>query len=252
MSSLLSDLSNAVDANNEQDILDNLKLILAQGANIELENSNILKRIIPLNNDNITQAFVEVAAEWCKLEHNRKFFTDKEIIEYLLGLLEKSEESLIVSTIRALGNICYENDEARQIIDKKGLSTVISILEADCSRKNNLLTLKVSGFLVNLLTSNDELQKAALKLNIVDIVEKVLNKYLKSFNENQMLFAFLLTILNNVIDYIEEQDVPFKESLCCVLVDIFKMSTTPEISVICLEILHGQSHKGNLFSFKFH
>jgi hypothetical protein len=246
MSSLLSDLSNAVDANNEQDILDNLKLILAQGANIELENSNILKRIIPLNNDKITQAFVEVAAEWCKLEHNRKFFTDKEIIEYLLGLLEKSEESLIVSTIRALGNICYENDEARQIIDKKGLSTVISILEADCSRKNNLLTLKVSGFLVNLLTSNDELQKAALKLNIVDIVEKVLNKYLKSFNENQMLFAFLLTILNNVIDYIEDQDIPFKESLCCVLVDIFKMSTTPEISVICLEILHGQSHKDEI------
>ncbi|RZC32954.1 rap1 GTPase-GDP dissociation stimulator 1-B [Asbolus verrucosus] len=243
MTAHLNDLSNAIEVNNEQDILDNLTCILAKGRDIELENSNILKRIITLNNDTINKLFVEVAAEWSKLEHNRKFFTDREIIEFLLSLLESSEETLVVSTIRTLGNICYENEEARKIVDKKGLSTVISMLEADSSRQNNLLTLKVSGFLVNLLNENEELQKAALKLNIVDVTEKVLNEYIKSFNENQMLYAFVLTILNNVIDHIDDENVPFTEDFCCTLIDIFKMSTTPEISVLCLEILHGQSDK---------
>ncbi|KAJ3662966.1 hypothetical protein Zmor_007280 [Zophobas morio] len=246
MSALLNDLTKAVEANNEESILESLTCVIAQGTDIELENNKILKQIITLKNDKITQAFVEVAAEWSKHEHNRMVFTDKDIIEYLLSLLDKAEESLVVGTIRALGNICYENDEARKIINKGGLSKVISLLEEDDKRKNNLLTLKVTGFLVNLLMSNDELQKAALNLNIMDVIEKILNKYIKTFNENQMLFAFLLTVLNHVIDFIEDQNVPFTESLCCTIVDIFKMSSTPEISVLCLEILHGQSDKDDI------
>ncbi|EFA00118.1 GTPase-GDP dissociation stimulator vimar [Tribolium castaneum] len=246
MSTILTDLTSALEANNEKDIIEKLRRIVAQGEDIELQNNNILKRLITLNNEKITQAFVEVAAELSKQERNRKFFTDKEVIEYLLNLLDKPEESLVIGAIRALGNICYENDDARRIIDKQGLATVISILAKDNNRKNNLLTLKVSGFLVNLLMSNDDLQKAALKFNIVDVIEKLLNKYLKSFNENQMLFAFLLTILNHVIDYIDDQNIPFTESLCCTIIDIFKLSTTPEISVLCLEILHGQSEKEDI------
>lgn len=249
MSATLNELTTAIDANNEKDVIEKLKLIVAQGEDIELQNNNILKQLIKYDNEKIIQAFVEVAAELSKKEQNRRFFTDKDLIEYLLSLLQKEEESLVVGAIRALGNICYENEEARTIIDKQGLSTVISILEKDHNRKNNLLTLKVSGFLVNLLISNDDLQKAALKFNIIEVIEKLMKKYLKSFKENQMLFAFLLTILNHVIDYIDDQNIPFTEDLCCTIIDIFKLSSTPEISVLCLEILHGQSEKGTLIYF---
>lgn len=241
----LKALTAATEAKNEQAIIDILKK-LAQGNNtdIELENATLPKSIIAFKNENITKLFVEISAEWCKSEHNRKIYTDKEIIDFLFTQLEQVDENLIVSSIRALGNICYENEDARKIVDKKGLATVISMLEADCNRKNPSLTLKTAGFLVNLLNSNEELQKAAIKLNIIPICEKILNRYIKQYKENEMLFAFLLNVLNNVIDYIDDQNTQFSESLCHVIIDIFKIGEAPEVCVSCLEILHGQSDKG--------
>lgn len=242
-----SELLSSLEEGNEEKIFSNLSHLAAQGGDIELENRNILLSLIKFENEKIIRQFVEVAAEWTKLEHNRCFFTDKNLIKYFLDFLEDStnvDESLVIGAIRVLGNICYENEEARNIINKNGLARVISILNEDKNRKNNLLTLKSSGFLVNLLISAEDLQKASLNLNIIEVVEGILKKYIKSFNENQMLFAFLLTILNNVIDHIDEQNILFSVDFCSLIIDIFKLSQTPEISVLCLEILHGQADKG--------
>lgn len=254
MSVCLDDLSAAIKSNNEQAIITNLKATLAQGTDIELANNSIIKNLLTttINNGQIRKLAAELIAEWCKIKHNRTLCTERQIIEPLLGALKQQQhqhkdddDDVVLSSIRALANICYENDEARKIIDKEGLLTILALLEADRKRENgSSLTLKSAGLLVNLLMSNEDLQKVALTCNILNIVEDLLGKYINSFQSNQTLFTFLLIILDGVVDYVDEQNIPITDSLCLLVIDVFKKSEIVEISVACLEILHSQSEKG--------
>ncbi|KAJ8938448.1 hypothetical protein NQ314_011484 [Rhamnusium bicolor] len=246
MSNLLTKLSTATETLNEQEIIDTLKIILAQGTDIEIRNSDVLKNLLKINKNEIIKLTTEVIAEWAKLESNRKILTNEEIINALLVLLENSDVDVIFNAIRALGNICYENEEACNIINKTGIKSVLAILKKDSEREDKSLTMKTAGLLVNLFSLHDGLPRTALKSKVVPLLEQLLIKYYKPFEENQILLTFLLSILSSLSDYFDEQNVPFTEGLCQVVIDIFKVSTNPEISVTCLEIFHGQSEKDEI------
>lgn len=84
---------------------------------------------------------------------------------------------MVFTTIRALGNICYENEEASELVDKVGIAGILTVLRGDSKRDNSNLTTKVSGLLVNLLNTHESLPKTALKEGVLPIVENLLQKY---------------------------------------------------------------------------
>lgn len=243
---LLNNLSTAISTNNDKEILNSLKVILENGADIKLTDNKLILTLLNNKSESVTAQTVQVIAEWAKTEHNRTLLTDADIINSLTALINNKNQDIVINTIRALGNICYENEKACDIVEKSGIDCVLNVLKNDHQRDDSTLTTKASGFLLNLLSTSEQLPRIALKNGILNILETLLTKYKKSFNDNQTVITFLVAILNTVETYFNEQNIVLSESMCYLLVEIFRMSPSPEISVTVIEILHGQTERDNI------
>lgn len=246
---ILLNLTKATEEKDETKIIDNLKVFPKE---TQLNNILLIQELLKFGNRDILKTTTELVAELAKLESNRKICTSEEIIKDLLNLLESNDPDITINSIRALGNICYENEAACSIIDKIGANKLLSILKEDCYRENNELTTKTAGLLLNLFNYSDNLIKSSLKNGILPIVEKLLLKYSQQFNKNESLLMFLVSIINSVEHFLDEQNIPFTKELCQLLIDIFKQSKIPEISIPCLEIFHSQCEQGKkIICFSF-
>lgn len=141
---------------------------------------------------------VQAIAEAAKNDVLRKLCSDPAVIEPLLGLVPLSNYSVVLQACRALGNICYDNDEGREIVrSKQGMEQLLqllqNLLEVD-TRPDNLHTV-VSGCLLN-LTDMQEIQDQALQLGITDI----LLKYLQKFSDVDDVAMHCVLVLNGIAD----------------------------------------------------
>lgn len=141
---------------------------------------------------------VQAIAEAAKNDVLRKLCSDPAVIEPLLGLVSSSNYGVVLQACRALGNICYDNDEGREIVrSKQGTEQLLqllqNLLEVDV-RPDNLHTV-VSGCLLN-LTDMQEIQDQALQLGITDI----LLKYLQKFSNVDDVAMHCVLVLNGIAD----------------------------------------------------
>lgn len=141
---------------------------------------------------------VQAIAEAAKNDVLRKLCSDPAVIEPLLGLVSSSNYGVVLQACRALGNICYDNDEGREIVrSKQGMEQLLqllqNLLEVDV-RPDNLHTV-VSGCLLN-LTDMQEIQDQALQLGITDI----LLKYLQKFSNVDDVAMHCVLVLNGIAD----------------------------------------------------
>nr|CAI5826614.1 unnamed protein product [Callosobruchus analis] len=100
--------------------------------------------------------------------------------------------------------------------------------------------------LVNTSSTNDSLAKTLLKKDILEVTENLLSKNAKSIEDNKHLLMCLLSVLSILADYFEEQNIVFKNSLCLLVIDVFKKAKCVEIWVPCLEIFHSQVEKDDI------
>ncbi|XP_056634995.1 GTPase-GDP dissociation stimulator vimar [Diorhabda sublineata] len=249
MSDILQNLMKAIGERNESKIIENLKVLLSQ-TDVILTNVDLVKDLLKFdNNTEIIKLSTEVIAETARTESNRKVCTDDKLINSLTDLLEDKDPDVILNSVRALGNICYENEEACNIIHKIGINKILDILKDDKTKNedvNSILITKTSGLLFNLLNMHEGLIRSSLSNGLMEIVEDILKKYSEKLEKHETLLIFQISILNTVEHYLDEQHIPFKQQLCKVLIDIFKQSRTPEICVLCLEIFHGQSEQDEI------
>lgn len=248
MSNLLNNLISSVESKNEQQIICYLRTILDENIDLKLTDIMVLNKLLNIEEKEIQTLTAQLIADIARNE-SRKYLTNVETINSVNNLLKDDNQELTFNTVRALGNICYENDEACNIMDKIGLENIISLLQKDFTRSNNQLTTKLLGLLVNLFSQQEELCRSALKSGMMYILNQLLLKYSKLFltsaEEQKTLTMFLLSVISTLSDYFGEQNITFEESSCKVVIDIFKTSNYPEVSVPCLEIFHGQSERGN-------
>lgn len=76
-----------------------------------------------------------------------------------------------------MGNICYENKDASEYVYEIGINNILENLRNDSMHQDKSLTTKVSGLLVNLMSTHDDIPKAALEGGILPIVKALLIKY---------------------------------------------------------------------------
>ncbi|XP_059471652.1 GTPase-GDP dissociation stimulator vimar [Neocloeon triangulifer] len=161
----------------------------------------------------------------------------------LTNLLHLSNQSNVqLQACRALGNICYENDDGRaQVLEvEKGLETVLALL-SQAIKQNPQLKGVVAGFLLNLLAGQEETQKKALELGVVPI----LTDFLESSNEEDNGQSHILMILNLLADIDNEL---LSDRLCKALVTLLGRTTSGEISEMCLELMLGQAENESVKS----
>lgn len=241
MGTILKTLQQAVQTKNHEKLKEIVQKICKDGSNIEIENKNIIKELLNISDENSLVLRVEVVAELAKSECNRKILTDEEIVKDLVQMLNHRLEDVVVNTIRALGNICYENETACNLISEGDFLVLLNILKKDPERKSNSLTTKTCGLLVNLLTSSENLPRVALKNDVLKVLEDLLEKYKQDIDSNHSIILFLLAIVSNVSDYFDEHNINFPENLCKLVVGVFRKTENPEICVTCIEIFHGQA-----------
>uniref|UniRef100_A0A6P7GI30 DNA 3'-5' helicase n=1 Tax=Diabrotica virgifera virgifera TaxID=50390 RepID=A0A6P7GI30_DIAVI len=125
----VKNLTKAVTEKNETDISDNLQFLLTQ-KDTNLSTVDLFKDLLKFdNNKSIIKHTAELIAELARIESNREICTDRKLIEDLINLLDNEDADIILQSIRALGNICYENEEACTIIRLIGTNKILAILK---------------------------------------------------------------------------------------------------------------------------
>ncbi|XP_015605942.1 rap1 GTPase-GDP dissociation stimulator 1 [Cephus cinctus] len=179
-------------------------------------------------------------AEVAKIERGREIFTNAHLVKKLMSLLKEDDIDILAQASRALGNICYENEKGKELLQKKnGLKDILIALKKSASlgdaKGAGFLRNVTAGLLLNFLIGQDELQKEALKENVLSIVCSILENDGITAGESATHAMLILGLLADL-----GQDV-LDERLTKILVAILASDASPELSEMCLELLHGQA-----------
>lgn len=213
-------------------------------------------------------------AEITKIDGQRKRFTTNAILEKLLSRLNTETKQTPASAAtqlhsnqlqqpqlgdtqlmtaiqccRALGNICYNNEEARNIILKlKGDAIIISLLDLKLDATNELEVTFAKfrgGLISNYLLGGEHLAKNAMQLNILQKIEKILDDCIELHGKTDQSEEILLNTLQPLSLLTENvADLNFSNKLNGQLAKILTISKDPDVAEICLEMLNYQAENG--------
>lgn len=199
-------------------------------------------------------------AEITKTDRQRKLFTEENIIQTLItamGTVVAAAPTAAASTTanleylvqicRALGNIFYQNDEAREILMRtNGDAEIIRLLDVETENDEGggdapamIQFVHVRcGLISNFLVGGEAMAKRAMELNIMERIERIIR--LANKNEERLLNVLPpLSILTENVP-----DLNFEPTLNRLLVRILADSKNPDIAEMCLDLLHYQAENG--------
>ncbi|XP_017839178.1 rap1 GTPase-GDP dissociation stimulator 1 [Drosophila busckii] len=187
-------------------------------------------------------------AEITKSEVQRKKFTKREIIAAFLECLRQvptTDDSmeLPIQICRALGNICYLNDEARDLIlELQGDAVLLQLLDigdiADVSNAPQFIKVR-GGLLSNYLLGGEGLAKRAMQLGIMEKLQKMIDTGAGNVEQHEDLLLNTLPLLSILTENVA--DLNFDSQLNIQLSRILAASTNPDLAEMCLELLHYQA-----------
>lgn len=224
-----------LNAKNITSLKNELSALIPQ-ENVILNSPEIIDALLNYDDNGVVLLTMKLIAECAKLESNRLLLTKANIIKSLLNQF-KGDTDEIYQAIRALGNICYENEQGCNYMGEEGLKSVLNILR-DCENYPKMLSTGACGLLLNLLTCSQHLRTLSGKCDILLLIEKVLrtNQRLTDSSVVKHLLSILNT-LNEDIEEIKDSDVV---GIYSIVVDIMKETTDPEVNILCLEVFQNQ------------
>ncbi|XP_076652847.1 visceral mesodermal armadillo-repeats isoform X2 [Halictus rubicundus] len=185
-------------------------------------------------------------AEIAKSERGRDKCTTTDIVDALINLLKDDRIDVLTQTTRALGNICYENENGKKFIENQnGLKSILAVLEKSITLNNvegaPFLRKVAVGLLLNFLVvrHRSSVNTEGLQQEIVPIICSVLEIDGAEGGESAKHALLILDILNDAnIEFLDER-------ITKILVDILASDASSELSEMCLEVLHGQAESEN-------
>lgn len=193
-------------------------------------------------------------AEITKIDAQRKRFTNTAIIEELLkhlaikkdGPLSVDQLKVAIQSCRALGNICYNNEDARNVILKiNGDQQIVDLLDVQLNAGNAVEVTfgKYRGGLIsNYLLGEEHFAKHALELNILGKIEKIIDDCATDIERNEEILLSTLQPLSLLTENVV--DLNFSPKLNGQLASILTASKHPDVAEICLEMLNYQAENG--------
>lgn len=209
--------------------------------------------LVQWNDVNVRKEATKCIAEITKSEVQRKKFTKPEFMKVFLNCLRDISHytenlEMSIQICRALGNICYLNDEARDIIqDIEGDVVLIDLLDITeiKDKKNALLFIKVrGGLLSNYLLGGEALAKRATELGIMQKIAKVVSLGATNVEEHEDLLINTLPLMSILAENISELN--FEQDLNLKLSSILAKSTNGDLAEMCLELLHYQAENDDV------
>ncbi|XP_059612875.1 GTPase-GDP dissociation stimulator vimar [Phlebotomus argentipes] len=191
-------------------------------------------------------------ADVAKIAGQRKRFTAKDTIELLLKFIREAEKvekiKLVTQACRALGNICYLNDDARSlIVELKGDDSLVKLLDVSVAEESAEYEQFVKvrcGVISNFLLGGEEFSKKAMDLGILSRLEATADAASQRKPLPEVLLQNTLQPLSILTENVP--DLKFSASLNRSLVRILGASTHPDLGEMCLELLHYQAENDDV------
>lgn len=198
-------------------------------------------------------------AEITKGDVQRAKFTDSAIIKGLLrnvaqfsAIPDTSSASpaleMVVQACRALGNICYMNDEARRIIGETSDGEVTLLKLLDKGNDNPSFYKVRCGLISNYLLGEEAISKRCLEqFQLMDKLDKVIGQCATSAEGESLNEDLLMNILPPLSILTENvSDLNFDEQMNRNLAAILGHSQSLELGEMCLELLHYQAENDDV------
>lgn len=162
----------------------------------------------------------------------------------------------VIQACRALGNIFYQNDEAREILVRlDGDATLLRLLDVTaaavpaCSAADFMqFTAVRCGLIANYLVGGELVAKRAIDLGIMAKIERLVVEATgdaAAVERNEDLVLNVLPPLTILTENVP--DMVFEPELNRRLVRILGASTNADIAEMCLDLLHYQAENGERF-----
>lgn len=225
-------------SNNTPAVEKQLQTLVKDASVINLENNDVIKKLLHSANSNILHLTAQVIAELAKNAKNRTIISHCDVFQPLLQQLQAESGEVVHQALRAIGNICFENETGCSIIGDAGLRTILETIKRFQTKKHQEVVNAGWGVVVNLLTTSEPLAKTSLRRNILDMLENALTKS-DEFGDSVVQQA--LIILNTVTDEVEEAQQQQLKKICYEVIRIMKCTTNLEIGALCLEFLFSQA-----------
>ncbi|KMQ91075.1 rap1 gtpase-gdp dissociation stimulator 1-b [Lasius niger] len=247
---LVDDLKHAVrlDASQENECSNILQMLDSVanasktliGETLELVIDEVFLTLLGHKSKQIVAKTAKAIAEIAKTEKGREKCTNVELVQALIDLLKRKDIDILTQASRALGNICYENENGKKLVQEQdGLRVILTVLKKSIALKNaegaSFLRNVAAGSLLNFLVDQEALHEEALKEDIVPIICSILEEDGTSGGEAAVHALLTLSLLNDAnIIFLDER-------LTRILIDVLVSDTSSELCEMCLELLHGQA-----------
>ncbi|XP_049299402.1 GTPase-GDP dissociation stimulator vimar [Anopheles funestus] len=261
MDEIIAGLKNATLEKSSERALPLLKQISDAETNLcdKYDIKNDLLELLQLDNVSVQIQVARCIAEVAKTENQRTKFTREDVIRRLTELLQipaSAKEStakdasleLATQICRALGNICYANDDARNIIKELGADKhIFALLDYDVNTddedRDQFVRVRC-GLISNYLLGSDEIAERAVELKLIDKLEKILTRCLTDVDQHEELLLSILPPLSILTEQIS--DLYFAPSLNKTIAKILAKCTNPDIAESCLALLHYEAQNDDV------
>lgn len=208
--------------------------------------------LLSLDNPAVCVQVARCIAEVAKTESQRDKFTKEDIIRKLISFLSSDSENhkldLNIQVCRALGNICYANDDARSIIKEvEGDVKIFSLLDLDVDTdeedKDQFVRVRC-GLISNYLLGTDDIAERAVELGVIGKIEKILTRCVADVDKYEDLLLNTLPPLSILTEQIS--DLYFDTSLNKLIAQILAKCTNPDLAESCLALLHYEAQNDDV------
>lgn len=220
------------------------KLSSAENLQTDADLKDTFLELLMHNTPNVNLLVSKTIAEMTKSPEQRTKFSNNDVLEKLMELLSNNKNlELTIQLCRALGNIFYSNDDARNIIfhldGGKVLVDLFNIANSEIKNADELEQFaKVrSGVVSNYLLGNEELSQKAIELGIIDKMKLRMEESTEGLEHLLPLFSILTEQVSDLI---------FNPEILTLITRILKTSKNSEVVESCLELLLCQSESDDV------
>lgn len=242
---------------NITELKEKLKYIVEAGKDYHIDISLSLKSLLNNSNLEVICATVYTIAELSKCETKRLTFANEDIIKPILDTLQKqappTDIELVKQCCRALGNLCCDCDESRNVLlQLKGVTTLKLLLQSTIENPGenfdeiNLLICKI---ILNFIIGGPEMSRVVVDNGIIDLLQSILKLEVGKVDMNDDMVHTALLVLSVINENTPE--FLFSPEVNCLILNVLKETSNVEISEVCLDHLHMQVEHGETFNILY-
>jgi len=191
-----------------------------------------------------TKAIAEIAKGLAR--RGKKKCTTIELIRALIDLLKEDDIDILTQACRALGNICYQNENGKNMVRQQdGLKVILTVLKKGIALDNvegaRFLLIAANHLLLVFLKCEEALCIKVFEEGMLPIFCSILELYFRNGISNDEVLVYLCFIL----EIMDIEDIVFlDERLARGLVNIVTMDISfYSVTGLCLQIFRGQAWK---------